>query len=96
MGTSRHARPPCEASASVTAGLKCAPEIGPNVRINVTSMAPVAMLFASSAIATFPPDSRSPMIPEPDHGRQQKRGPKRFSYSTPGHSNPSQLVLRLV
>ena len=29
------------------AGLKCAPEIDPNIRINVTSAAPVAIVFAS-------------------------------------------------
>ena len=35
------------------------------VRINTTSMAPVASVFASRAIATFPPARRSPMMPEP-------------------------------
>src|SRR5437868_6810499 len=30
-----------------------------------TSAAPVATVFASSASATFPPESRSAMIPEP-------------------------------
>src|SRR5215472_13004773 len=57
--------PPSKASASVTTGLKCAPEIGPNVRIRTTRTAPVAMVFARRAIATFPAASRSPMIPEP-------------------------------
>src|SRR5271163_4469201 len=57
--------PPSDASAIVTAGLKCAPETGPNVRINATSAAPVAIVLASSAIATLPAASRSPMIPEP-------------------------------
>ena len=43
----------------------CAPEMGPNVRISVTSPAPVASVFASRATATFPPASDSPMMPEP-------------------------------
>ena len=60
----RNVRRPA-ASARVTAGLKWAPEIGPNVRISATSAAPVAMVFARSAIATFPPARRSPMMPEP-------------------------------
>ena len=42
-------RPPCDASATDTAGLKCAPEMGPNVRIRATKAAPVATVFANSA-----------------------------------------------
>jgi hypothetical protein len=34
-------------SASVTAGLRCPPEIGPNVRMSATNAEPVAMVFAS-------------------------------------------------
>jgi hypothetical protein len=30
-GTLRQDKPPCDASASVTTGLKCAPEMGPKV-----------------------------------------------------------------
>jgi len=63
--TSVHARPPWDASASVTAGLKCAPDTGPNVRISATRAAPVAIAFARSATATFPPARRSAMMPEP-------------------------------
>ena len=66
----RRSRPTTQAalrcvSQSSTAGLKCAPDTGPNVRIRHTSAAPVATLFASRATATFPPDSSLPMIPEP-------------------------------
>ena len=35
------------------------------MRISVTSIAPVASVLASSAMATLPPASRSPMMPEP-------------------------------
>src|SRR2546423_12064885 len=64
-GTCRHSIPRRHASANVTAGLKCAPEIAPNVRIRATSVAPVAIVLASSAMATLPPDKRSPMMPDP-------------------------------
>ena len=56
---------PCHGVGERDAGLKCAPEIGPNARMSATSAAPVASVFASSASATFPPASRSPMMPEP-------------------------------
>jgi hypothetical protein len=59
-------RPPfCQASTRVTAGLKCAPDMGPSARIKATIAAPVETVFARSAMATLPPASRSPMIPEP-------------------------------
>jgi len=64
-GTSVHRMPPTAASASVTAGFICAPESGPNAKISATSAAPVANVFASNAMATFPPARRSPMMPEP-------------------------------
>src|ERR1043165_3243787 len=64
-GTLRQDKPPCDASASVTTGLKCAPEMGPKVGISATSAAPVAIVFARSAIATLPPARRSPMMPDP-------------------------------
>ena len=64
-----------QASASVTAGLKCAPETGPKVCIRAKSAAPVASVFASRATATLPPDKRSPMIPEPTTAANRKHVP---------------------
>jgi hypothetical protein len=48
-----------------TAGLKCAPLMGPRSAMSVASTATVAAVFANNATARFPPASRSAMIPEP-------------------------------
>lgn len=61
----RHDNPPCVASATVTTGFTCAPEIDPKATIREKSAAPVATLLASSAMAPFPPARRTPMMPEP-------------------------------
>src|ERR1700684_3419014 len=75
-GTSRQAMPRCEASANVTAGLKCAPEMGPNASISATRAAPVAIVFARRATATFPPANRSPMMPDPTTAANRKAVPR--------------------
>src|SRR6266404_1438510 len=64
-GVSFQGRPPSTASATEITGFRCAPEIGPKVRIRANSAAPVAIVLASNANATFPPASRSAIIPEP-------------------------------
>src|SRR5687768_7105120 len=53
----------------------CAPEIGPSIVISTNSMAPVAMVLASRATASFPPASRSAMIPEPITQANRKKAP---------------------
>src|SRR5260370_41976957 len=67
---------PWEASARVTAGLKGAPEIGPSARIKQINAAPVASVLASSAKATIPPASLSPLIPEPTTVARRKAVPR--------------------
>ena len=61
----RHGSSPRSAKAMLTAGLKCAPEIGPNIRISTVRMAPVGSVLQSSASAPFPPASLAAMMPEP-------------------------------
>ena len=74
---------PWTASASVTAGLKWAPEIGPKARISATSAAPVASVFASkrdrdvASGETLSHDARA------DHGREQQRRADRLRRDAP-------------
>ena len=62
---SRVLMPPSSRSASVTTGLKCAPEIGPSARISATSPAPVAVEFWSSCSPTLFGERRCAAMPEP-------------------------------
>ena len=74
---------PLSAMTSDTAGLKCAPEIGPSARIRTTRMAPVGMVLPRSAIATFPPASCSAMMPEPTTVATRKPGAERLGGEAP-------------
>src|ERR671910_1760371 len=58
-------RPPNRRSASVTTGLKWAPETGPNATIRAASPAPVAAAFSSSWSPRSPGDRRWAAMPEP-------------------------------
>src|ERR671910_2038887 len=58
-------RPPNRRSASVTTGLKWAPETGPNATIRATRPAPVAAAFSSSWSPPSPGDSRWAAMPDP-------------------------------
>ena len=57
--------PPKMRSASVTTGLKCAPDTGPNARMSATRPAPVAIEFSSSCRPTSFGDIRCAAMPEP-------------------------------
>src|SRR5882762_10496109 len=75
------------AAASVTAGFKCAPEIGANVRISASNAAPVAIVFASRAIATFPPAKRCPIMPDPTTAATRNALPKNSAVSRARRGN---------
>src|SRR5689334_15677892 len=57
--------PPRMRSASVTTGLKCAPDTAPNARMSATSAAPVAIEFSSNCNPVSSGDSRCAAMPEP-------------------------------
>ena len=60
--------------AIVTAGLKWAPDTGPNRTMMTTRMAPVGMVLPNKAMATFPPRQTLSHDAGADHGREKKGG----------------------
>ncbi len=64
------------AIAMLTAGLKCAPDTGPNVRISTVRIAPVGSVLQRSASAPLPPESFAAMMPEPTTPASKKAVPK--------------------
>ena len=56
---------PARQNIKLTAGLKCAPEIGPSKVISTYNPQPVAMLLPNKATAALPAPNVSPIMPEP-------------------------------
>ena len=69
--------------------IECVPDTGPIAPISTMRMAPVAVELQNSASAALPPDSRSPMMPEPTMAASRSPGAQPFS------SQPSRKTLRL-
>ena len=65
------------------------PDTGPIAPISTMRMAPVSVELQNSASAALPPDSRSPMMPEPTMAASRSPGAQPFS------SQPSRKTLRL-
>ena len=76
---------PCARNESVTAGLKCAPEIEPQVKINATRAPPVAMAFSRSCRPTSLGERLVAMMPEPTTATISKAVP-----------SPSASALRAI
>src|SRR6266404_4299478 len=85
-------KPPSRASATETTGFRCAPEIGPKVRIRANSAAPVAIVLASNANATFPPASRSAIIPEPTTAATRSSVPRNSAVTRLGRFGFTSLA----
>ena len=64
------------ASATLTAGLKCAPDMGPKVRMSTVKIAPVGIVLQRSASAPLPPASFAAMMPEPTTPASKNAVPK--------------------
>ena len=60
----------------LTAGLKWAPDTGPNMRMSTVRIAPVGSVLQRSASAAFPPDRVAAMMPEPTTAASKKAVPK--------------------
>jgi hypothetical protein len=82
-GTSRHASPPCEASASVTAGLKCAPEIGPKVEDERNQHRAGRQRIGQKRDCDVSPGQAFAHDARPDNGGQQKCSTDRLRSDAP-------------
>src|SRR5205085_5546571 len=79
----------------LTAGFICAPETGPSIVISTNRIAPVATVLPSKAMASFPPDRCSAMIPEPITVANRKKAPTPSAARRLGSEAGSVKILRL-
>ena len=80
----------------VTAGLKWAPEIGPNMRIRPMSAPAVAAAFSSSCKPTSLGERRCAMIPEPMTATMRRAVPSASAVSLRARFSRSSVMAQLL
>jgi hypothetical protein len=81
------ARRPSSQSAAVTTGLKCAPDTGPNIKINTANPNTVAVLFSNNCNPGVARRQALGGDPGPDDHGDEQAGADRLGQQPPRQGN---------